>query len=127
MMSMQPGEPERLTHEVIGVVDTLLGVAAATWGVIMAVAPIMQIRRMIIRRSSGDLSLGYFGVLLPGFTLWVAYGWTRADWALVIPNTLALTIGVITVIVGLKLRPSRRPAGVVRRAGRAEGRRGRPA
>ncbi|MCW6006036.1 SWEET family sugar transporter [Micromonospora sp. CPCC 205371] len=83
---------------------TLLGIAAATWGLVMATAPILQIRRMILRRSSSDLSLGYFGVLLPGFVLWIGYGWTRADWALVIPNILALTVGVVTVVVALSLR-----------------------
>ena len=81
-----------------------LGIAAATWGVVMAIAPGLQIRRMIIRRSSADLSLGYFAVLLPGFLLWIGYGWTSADWPLVIPNAMALTIGIVTVVVGLLLR-----------------------
>jgi uncharacterized protein with PQ loop repeat len=91
-------------------VASFLGIAAATWGVVMAIAPILQIRRMLIRRSSDDLSLGYFAVLLPGFALWVAYGWTRADWPLVVPNTVALAVGVVTVIVGRLLRSQdRRP------------------
>jgi uncharacterized protein with PQ loop repeat len=80
--------------------SSFLGIAAATWGVVMAIAPVLQIRRMIVRRSSEDLSLGYFAVLLPGFALWIAYGWTRADWPLVVPNALALTVGVVTVIMG---------------------------
>ena len=86
-----------------------LGIAAATWGVVMAVAPVLQIRRMLIRRSSDDLSLGYFAVLLPGFGLWVGYGWVRADWPLVVPNVLALIVGVVTVVVGLLLRRQGRP------------------
>lgn len=81
-----------------------LGVAAAVWGVLMAVAPLLQIRRMVVRRSSEDLSLGYFAVLLPGFALWVAYGWAGADWPLVVPNAVALTVGIATVVVGLRLR-----------------------
>jgi MtN3 and saliva related transmembrane protein len=70
----------------------------------MAVAPLLQIRRMVVRRSSEDLSLGYFAVLLPGFALWVAYGWAGADWPLVVPNAVALTVGISTVVVGLRLR-----------------------
>lgn len=81
-----------------------LGLAAAVWGVLMAVAPLLQIRRMVVRRSSEDLSLGYFAVLLPGFALWVAYGWAGGDWPLVVPNAVALTAGVATVVVGLRLR-----------------------
>lgn len=83
---------------------TFLGLAAAVWGVLMAVAPLLQIRRMVVRRSSEDLSLGYFAVLLPGFALWVAYGWAGGDWPLVVPNAVALTVGVATVVVGLRLR-----------------------
>jgi MtN3 and saliva related transmembrane protein len=85
-----------------------LGIAAATWGVVMAVAPVLQIRRMVIRRSSADLSLGYFGVLLPGFMLWIGHGWVRGDWALVVPNTVALIVAAVTITIGLLLR--RRPA-----------------
>jgi MtN3 and saliva related transmembrane protein len=83
---------------------TVLGIAAAAWGVVMALAPILQIRRMIIRRSAADLSLGYFGVLLPGFALWIGYGLTRGDWPLVIPNTIALTVGAATVVTGIAVR-----------------------
>ena len=83
---------------------SFFGIAAAFWGVLMAVAPVLQIRRMIIRRSSNDLSLGYFGILLPGFGLWVCYGWTRGDWPLVVPNVIALTVGVVTIVLGLLLR-----------------------
>lgn len=51
--------------------DTL-AVLAASWGVLMAISPILQIRRILERQSSDDVSLGYLGVLLVGFTLWVA-------------------------------------------------------
>ena len=88
---------------------SFLGIAAATWGVVMAVAPLLQVRRMVIRRSSDDLSLGYFAVLLPGFALWVGYGWAGADWPLVVPNALALAVGAATVIVGRLLRSRHRP------------------
>jgi uncharacterized protein with PQ loop repeat len=81
-----------------------LGIVAASWGVVMAVAPLLQIRRMIIRRSSEDISLGYFAVLLPGFALWIAYGWSRADWALLVPNAAALTVGIATILASLALR-----------------------
>lgn len=83
---------------------SVLGIAAAVWGVVMALAPVLQIRRMIVRRSSADVSLGYFGVLLPGFALWVGYGLARSDWPLVIPNVIAFTVGGVTVVVGRALR-----------------------
>jgi len=83
---------------------TVLGVVAAAWGVIMAVAPALQIRRMLARRSSEDVSLGYFAILLPGFALWIGYGTAGHDWALVVPNTVALTVGIVTIALALSLR-----------------------
>jgi uncharacterized protein with PQ loop repeat len=82
----------------------MLGVVASLWGVVMALAPVLQIHRMIKKRSSADVSLGYFGLLLPGFALWIAYGWTRSDWPLVVPNILAFTVSTVTLTIGLVLR-----------------------
>ena len=41
-----------------------LGVAAAAWGVLMAISPLLQIRRMLERRSSADVSIAYLAVRL---------------------------------------------------------------
>jgi MtN3 and saliva related transmembrane protein len=86
------------------VLETTFGVAAASWGVVMALAPLLQIVRMHKRRSSDDVSIGYLAVLLPGFLLWVSYGVTTADVALVVPNTVAAVVAAATIIVVLRLR-----------------------
>ena len=39
---------------------TTIGTAASVWGLVMALAPLLQIARMVRRRSSRDLSVGYF-------------------------------------------------------------------
>ena len=85
----------------------VLAVAAASWGVLMAVSPLLQIRRMIQRRSSDDLSLSYIGVLLVGFTLWLAYGISINNYALIVPNAVALAVGIATVLVARHYRASR--------------------
>jgi len=93
---------------------TILGISAGVWGLIMAISPMLQIRQMWRRRSSEDVSLGYFAVLLPGFAIWVAYGSVRSDWALIVPNVVALLVGVTTVAVATHLRSRARgtdPAG----------------
>jgi len=82
----------------------VFAVAAATWAVLMAIAPLLQVRRMLQRRSSADVSLGYLFVLLPGFALWVAYGVASKDIALVIPNVVAFIVAVGTVACALHLR-----------------------
>ena len=48
------------------VTDTLAFIAAS-WGVFMALSPLLQIRRMLERQSSQDVSVSYFLVLLVGF------------------------------------------------------------
>jgi MtN3 and saliva related transmembrane protein len=86
------------------VFETAFGVAAASWGVVMALAPVLQIVRMHRRRSSDDVSIGYLAVLLPGFLLWVSYGVTTANVALVVPNTVAAVVAAATIVVVLRLR-----------------------
>ncbi len=83
---------------------TILGVAAASFGLVMAVSPLLQVRRMWRRQSSKDVSLGYFAILIPGFCLWIAYGTARSDWALVVPNAVAVVVALLTVGVATYLR-----------------------
>jgi MtN3 and saliva related transmembrane protein len=84
--------------------ETVLGVIAATWGVLMALSPIIQIRRMIVRRSSQDVSVGYLAVLSIGFAIWLVYGTAIDNLTLVIPNSLALIVGVATIAVARRFR-----------------------
>lgn len=81
-----------------------LGPLAAGYGVLMAVSPLLQIRRMFVTRSSSDVSLGYLAVLQLGFGLWVAYGISLGNWALIVPNSVAFGVGIATVGVALRLR-----------------------
>jgi len=85
-------------------VVTGLAVAAAAWGVLMGVSPVLQIRRMLRQRSSRDVSVGYFSILLVGFLLWIGYGIASRNPALIVPNTVALLIGVSTIAIALRLR-----------------------
>jgi len=82
----------------------MLGVIAAAWGVLMASSPLLQMRRIIRRRSSLDVSLSYLAVLEIGFTLWIAYGIALGNLALVIPNSVALVVGLATIVVAIRFR-----------------------
>lgn len=89
--------------EILSVTD-LLGVIAASYGVVMAVSPALQIRRMLVTRSSADVSVAYLGVLEVGFALWFAYGVALGNLAIVIPNTVAFTVGLATLLVVIHFR-----------------------
>jgi len=85
-------------------VADVLGICAGGWGVVMAIAPALQIRRMLRTRAAGDVSLGFFAVLLPGYVLWVAYGFSRGDLALMVPNAVAFCVAVATMLVARHFR-----------------------
>jgi uncharacterized protein with PQ loop repeat len=85
-------------------VTDALGVMAAAWGVLMALSPTLQIRRILDRRSSRDISISYLAVLQVGFTLWVGYGLALGNAAIVVPNSAAFLVGGATIAVALRYR-----------------------
>lgn len=84
--------------------ETVLGVTAAFWGVLMAISPALQIRKMLQHRSSREVSVAYFWVLLVGFVLWVAYGISIENWYLIVPNAVAFTVCATTIAIALRYR-----------------------
>jgi MtN3 and saliva related transmembrane protein len=83
---------------------TPLGIVAASWGVAMAVSPVLQMRTMIQRRSSAGLSRGYLVVLIIGFALWIAYGASKHDVPILVPNAVALLVMACTLGVARRYR-----------------------
>jgi uncharacterized protein with PQ loop repeat len=72
--------------------ETVLATTAAAWGILMAISSGLQIRKMLLHRSSREVSIAYFWVLLVGFTLWVTYGVSITNWYLVVTNTVAFIV-----------------------------------
>lgn len=89
---------------------TAIAVLASTWGVVMGVAPLLQMRRMLANRSSRDVSLAFFAVYLLGFVLWLAYGVALGNLALIIPNSVSLVVCALTLAVAIHLRS--KPSGI---------------
>jgi len=84
--------------------EAALGFVAASWGVLMALSPILQIRRILAYRSSREVSIGYLTVIVVGFTLWIAYGVALENLALIVPNSLALIVGLATIAIAFRFR-----------------------
>lgn len=84
-----------------------LAALAASWGVLMALSPILQVRRMLERRSSADISIAYLGVLEIGFTLWIAYGIALRNLAIIVPNCVAFLVGAATILIAHRYRRPR--------------------
>jgi MtN3 and saliva related transmembrane protein len=85
-------------------VTDALAVVAASWGVMMALSPVLQLRRILERRSSADLSIAYLSVLQIGFTLWIAYGVSLGNLAIAVPNSVAFLVGAATIAIALRFR-----------------------
>ncbi len=83
---------------------TVLAATAATWGVAMAVSPLLQIRAIRRHRSSRGVSVAYQQVLLVGFLLWLSYGIALGNAALIVPNTVAIVVCLATIVVSLRYR-----------------------
>lgn len=84
--------------------ESTLAFAAAAWAIAMALGPVLQIRRILDQQSSRGVSVSFFVVLLIGFGLWVAYGIAAANVALIVPNTVAGIVMVVTIGVAIRYR-----------------------
>lgn len=84
--------------------ESTLALAAAAWAIAMALGPVLQIRRIVDQQSSRGVSISFFVVLLIGFGLWLAYGIAAANVALIVPNTVAGIVMVVTIGVALRYR-----------------------
>jgi MtN3 and saliva related transmembrane protein len=82
----------------------LLAVATTVWGVLMALAPLLQLRLMVRRRDASSVSLGWIGVLFVGFVLWLFYGLTISSPPLVITNAVACLTHVGVLVAVLRYR-----------------------
>jgi MtN3 and saliva related transmembrane protein len=83
---------------------TVLAVAAASCGIAMGLSPLLQLRRVAVRRSSADVSIAYLAVLFVGFVLWLSYGVAIGNTPLIVSNIVALTTNVLTIAVVLRFR-----------------------
>jgi MtN3 and saliva related transmembrane protein len=85
--------------------ETALAFIASSYGVVMAISPLLQIRAIMLTQNSAGVSAGYQRVLLVGFLLWLAYGIASDNWAIIVPNIVAAIVSVATILVTLRYRP----------------------
>ena len=82
----------------------ILATCATIAGVLMAMSPFLQVRRMRRTKSSNDVSLLYLTMLAGGFIVWLAYGISLTNWAMIISNTASLVFMTVTILVALTYR-----------------------
>ncbi|WP_182174435.1 SemiSWEET family sugar transporter [Flaviflexus equikiangi] len=83
---------------------SFLTVATTVWGLVMALAPILQIRLMIRTKDSSSVSLVWMIILVIGYLLWFSYGIASGSAPLIIANTVSSIVGTVMLIVILRYR-----------------------
>ncbi|MEO1060399.1 MAG: SemiSWEET family transporter [Actinomycetota bacterium] len=94
-----------------------IAVLAGAWGVLMAIAPLLQIRAIVRRGDSAGVSAGHIAVLCVGFVLWLTYGLSIASTPLIVTNVVAITTGIATLAVIVRYRRTPDMRAVTRKAG----------
>jgi MtN3 and saliva related transmembrane protein len=81
-----------------------LAIAATSWGLVMALSPLLQIRVIVKRRDPRGTSPTWCLILLVGYTLWGAYGFASGEVPLMIANTVSFVVGTALLATILVLR-----------------------
>ena len=84
----------------------LLALAATVYGVIAALAALLQTRQMLTRRASCDVSARFFAAYAGGYAIWLLYGLSVASVPLIVVDAVGLLCGGLTLAVALALRGS---------------------
>jgi MtN3 and saliva related transmembrane protein len=81
-----------------------LGSSAAAFGCVMATAPLLQARLIVLRGSSDDLSKGFLALFTAGSAIWAAYALSVQDWFVFVPNVVATATCAFTLTVANRVR-----------------------
>ena len=83
-----------------------LPLAATVYGVLAALAALLQTRQMLARRTSCDVSARFFAAYAGGYAIWLLYGLSVASIPLIVVDGVGLLCGGLTLAVALSLRGS---------------------
>jgi len=86
----------------------VLGITASACGVVMALAPLLQARRVLARRSGADVSQPFLAIIAAGACMWAAYGIADANAYLVVPNVIAVVTNALTLGLARRFTKRRR-------------------
>ena len=88
----------------------IFGPLASFMGVLMSLSPLFQIRRVVERQHSDDVSIAMPVVIATGAAAWIAYGVADNDIYLIVPNVVGVIANVTSVLVIHRYRRGVDPA-----------------
>jgi uncharacterized protein with PQ loop repeat len=96
--------------------ESVLAVAAGTGGVVMGLAPLLQLRRIRERGHADDVSITFLLIIAAGAAVWMAYGFALPNLALILPNVVAVATNLATALTAARFRSAPATAGSARGA-----------
>jgi MtN3 and saliva related transmembrane protein len=78
-----------------------LALVTTCWGLLMGLAPLLQVRVIVRERDSSGTSLSWVLILLVGFVLWFTYGVVNDDLPIVISNVVAVFVTTTLLVTTL--------------------------
>jgi len=84
----------------------MLALIATVYGMVSALAALLQARQLLERRRSCDVSALLFGVYLGGYVVWLAYGLSIESAPIVTVNAVGLVSVASVLVIALSVRGS---------------------
>ena len=83
-----------------------VGTVATVYGVFAALKSLLQVRQMLARRSSREVSARFLASYAGGYAIWLTYGLSTSSLPLIVVDAVGLLCGSLTLAVALSLRGS---------------------
>ena len=83
---------------------SLVGPLAAASGVVMALSPLLQARRIRALGDSSEVSAGVFHTMRMNASVWLTYGIAAGNLVIVVPNVCALATTTFTLVTIKRFR-----------------------
>ena len=78
---------------------SLTGIVASCSGVLMALSPLLQARRVHAAGDSSEVSAALFFIIGANAAVWLTHAIVTSDPFLMVPNVVAITASTVTVTI----------------------------
>jgi MtN3 and saliva related transmembrane protein len=85
-------------------VVSTLGASATAYSLAAGTALLLQVRTMLRRGSSQDVSLTFLGTTSGGYLIWLLYGLGIGSMPLIVSDAVGLACSLVAVAVAFRLR-----------------------
>lgn len=82
-------------------ITTIVGVVAS---ICTAVSMVPQVIKLIKKKKADDISVLMLVVLFAGVGCWVAYGFLKKDWVIIISNSFSFIVNILLTILTIKYK-----------------------